>query len=1122
MSNFYSFYPPSGGGSSNPSVGSNGGIAPTSSTEIGFIDNSGNLQGVSATNPLPVTIDGGLANPLNVNLADVAGNATATGTGASNSGTQRVAVSSDSSLASIGSILNPLPSGGNNIGNVNPSNYQTGTIAALNQSIEAQGPVYDTVGVKITGTWVGTLTFQKSLDFGATWDPANLITLNGGIEGSTTTNVVGTVSIAGYYGFQVIATAWTSGTATVELLVTDGIGSVSLNTPLPPGTNTIGAVTVSGGITPAADIAPATQNITIVDSGSTTTAQANGQNAITGTPTAGSVATFSISSIQSVEVQVTGTWTGTLESEMSFDNGVTWFTRGIKQSGASYLSSSFTANFQGGANITGATNYRVRAIATMTGTAIVKIIESLNESAIVVSNPLTLRDATVQSITNTIKAASTATSVTDTALVVGLSPNSPLPAGTNALGSVTVSGTVPLPTGAATAANQTNGTQKTQIVDGAGDVAGNFVNISGVNYIPVIQASSGPVAPGTAAARSTLTGLTYNTGGGDGNSGVTLTNGQQASLQGDQFGSLQTVGPDWIITGAAAQTAIVSNIITNPSGSAASNVNNYKSASVQVVSTGTGGTFIFEGSNDDVNFQSIPVYNQLILTGTAITGAITASATALIYTFPIHFNYIRLRIVTAITGGSIQAFTRFSQHAWTPASFQVSQNTSTNLNVAAAIAGNANTIASTFGLLVADVASAAITTTTTSSTFTPGFGVAYTVNIPVTAISGGGNMSVAVQESSDTSTNWYTVYTFPNITATGSYNSPMTMCTGNRVRYVQTLTGITSITRAINRIESNTSAEQVYKNLIDTSIVPSTTNSTTASCFVENTNTYTAIVNQGAGGSAVNFALDGSDDNQNWVLGIATCTGVVGGTSPVTMFYNGANFRWIRARVVTGVASATIVNISLIGSQGSNNPASSAGMIVTQATATNLNAQVVGDSASGATDSGSNPVKIGGVYNSTLPTFTNGQRGNVQLSSKGSVLVAGAAAVGFAPADNPITVAGVDGAGNKQYLKLDTGTNALLVDTSGVTLPSSPLTGQKTSTGTAVAVSSTSQPLTTGVIVQALSTNAGLVYVGGSSVSASTGFQLQPGQATSAAINNLNELYVISVSSGDGICFIGT
>lgn len=65
---------------------------------------------------------------------------------------------------------------------------------------------------------------------------------------------------------------------------------------------------------------------------------------------------------------------------------------------------------------------------------------------------------------------------------------------------------------------------------------------------------------------------------------------------------------------------------------------------------------------------------------------------------------------------------------------------------------------------------------------------------------------------------------------------------------------------------------------------------------------------------------------------------------------------------------------------------------------------VAGNAASGATDSG-NPVKIGGVYNTTLPTLTNGQRGDAQMSSKGVLyttlmsLGGGAAISNTTPAD---------------------------------------------------------------------------------------------------------------------------
>lgn len=52
-----------GGGGSNASVGITGATAPTSATEIGIIDLSGNLQGVSSTNPLPISGSISATNP---------------------------------------------------------------------------------------------------------------------------------------------------------------------------------------------------------------------------------------------------------------------------------------------------------------------------------------------------------------------------------------------------------------------------------------------------------------------------------------------------------------------------------------------------------------------------------------------------------------------------------------------------------------------------------------------------------------------------------------------------------------------------------------------------------------------------------------------------------------------------------------------------------------------------------------------------------------------------------------------------------------------------------------------------------------------------------------------------
>lgn len=497
---------------------------------------------------------------------------------------------------------------------------------------------------------------------------------------------------------------------------------------------------------------------------------------------------------------------------------------------------------------------------------------------------------------------------------------------------VTVSSdsTIVLPTGASTSALQTtgnsalgsilldltNGTQITQITG--------TVPLPTGSATAALQSSvQGTVAPGAAATNSNLSGMVYNS------TTQAPTNGQQLSLQSDQYGNLNTDLPDLYMIGASAQTATVNNIIPGTSGATATDVLGYKSGSIQVVSTGTGGNFIFETSNDGVNFTPLNVIGSGTGNGLTISTAITATASSLIYVFSIPARYIRLRINTTITGGSIQAFSKFSQTSYAPTFNIVSQNTAANLTATVVQATPANlqvTATSATGFttniaintVVADITSAAITTTTTTAAITPGLGTAFSVNIAVTAVTGTTpTMYVEIQESADGGTNWYRVYTFPVITTTGSYNSPLLVVTGNRVRYVQTLTGSSpSFTRSLNRIESASSLPPFYRNLINTTLDPTTTNAVTPTLYVENLNTYTAIINQGTGGSSVTFALDGSDDSVNWINSIATVNGVIGGTTPVPMVYSGIAYRFIRVRTVTGVAATTISSVSIIGSMG--------------------------------------------------------------------------------------------------------------------------------------------------------------------------------------------------------------
>lgn len=79
-------------------------------------------------------------------------------------------------------------------------------------------------------------------------------------------------------------------------------------------------------------------------------------------------------------------------------------------------------------------------------------------------------------------------------------------------------------------------------------------------------------------------------------------------------------------------------------------------------------------------------------------------------------------------------------------------------------------------------------------------------------------------------------------------------------------------------------------------------------------------------------------------------------------------------------ATAPFDTVQVGGKDGSGN-------LQAQAMDTNGNQQIVGSVPAGTTDSG-NGVKVSGVFNTTLPTLTTGQRGDVQLDSNGRLIIA--------------------------------------------------------------------------------------------------------------------------------------
>lgn len=208
--------------------------------------------------------------------------------------------------------------------------------------------------------------------------------------------------------------------------------------------------------------------------------------------------------------------------------------------------------------------------------------------------------------------------------------------------------------------------------------------------------------------------------------------------------------------------------------------------------------------------------------------------------------------------------------------------------------------------IIADVVSAAITTSATTAAITPTFGTGYIVNIPVTATSGTPTLDVSIEESDDSGTNWYKVYDFPRITATGIYRSPVISATGNRIRYVQTVEGGTpSLTRSINRLQMSTNNEAL-RQLIDRTISLTTLNSTTPSLDTRNIgDRLQLVINVGAiVTTAPQLQLEGSDDNgASWYLIGSPLTAVASSTVQVTIL--NSNSALIRARVSTAGVGVT-------------------------------------------------------------------------------------------------------------------------------------------------------------------------------------------------------------------------
>jgi hypothetical protein len=521
------------------------------------------------------------------------------------------------------------------------------------------------------------------------------------------------------------------------------------------------------------------------------------------------------------------------------------------------------------------------------------------------------------------------------------------------------------------------------------DSTGNTVNYVGADSngnLQVVNASEGPVTPGTVATKSILTGAQYNS------TSPTLTTGQQSALQLNSAGSLNVnitsgVGSITATVGTADKTTFTYGTTSElPIGGV------YQDTS-PTLATGTSGAIrstqnrglhvnLRDSSGNEklgssLSAASIPVViasDQGSIPVTMTTGHVNS------YVFDGAGNAIGSAggalnsAITTISGNSIGS-TGGALNAYIIGGTITSI---TNSIKSTLFDGSGNSLSSTSGALNVNITSGSVTVTGSSSVKVfDGAGNAIgstggALNTAITTISGssigstGGALNAYITGG--------TVTSITNSVKVNLYDSSGTSLSSTAGALNSYITGgnLTSITNSVkvNLYDSSgtslSSTAGALNSYITGGNLTSITNSVKVNLYDGGGNSLSST------SGALNVALSGSSTvtaNQG--------TAAITANAWPYKITDGTNTAAVKAASTAAIATdpALVVAIS------PNNSLS-----VLQATASNLNAQVVGNVASGSADSG-NGIKISGVYNTIVPSLSTGNRGDIQLDSRGALQV---------------------------------------------------------------------------------------------------------------------------------------
>lgn len=447
-----------------------------------------------------------------------------------------------------------------------------------------------------------------------------------------------------------------------------------------------------------------------------------------------------------------------------------------------------------------------------------------------------------------------------------------------------------------------------------------------VSNLPATQAVSGTVAVSNLPATQAVSAVTLPLPTGAAteatlaaiNTKLPTVGAKAASVSQPVALSLQD-----IVTGTATIAALNTDLLSGAVNGWV-DVSQYRSVCFQIIG-GAGiaaGAFTLEHTNDTTAGAAgnSLAYNELAIGSSAYLSGTTPLGANSLRTFSaaITAKFIRVRVTTALSGGTVQCIASFSQQPY--ANHVVGVTTTGNsipvafpsIPVLGALNGtslsalsNTTFIASsaiTATVLGAGTVGAAISSTSTGQFQSVTFGLA------VTAVSGTlPTLDVVVQESYDNGATWDDVYHFPRVTAALSpaLQSPPLVLRGTHYRVNRTVGGTApSFTNAVLQVSRSVGVNRQVQ-FFDRAIAPATLGSATPYWLIEGTENITAFVSSVSATTPATYQLQVSMDKVNWVnVGTATASVAAG-----TVQFGVINIMAKYARIaVTTIGTAQVLN----------------------------------------------------------------------------------------------------------------------------------------------------------------------------------------------------------------------